>query len=53
MISKYGERKYWLEVILHCIFTDICESCGHHIATHEYTFQVDDGYQVRRYNILQ
>ncbi|CAB4029875.1 Churchill, partial, partial [Paramuricea clavata] len=23
----------------------ICELCGHNIATHEYTFQIDDGYQ--------
>ena len=28
------------------IFLDVCQQCGHVIADHEYTFSVDDQYQV-------
>ena len=32
-------------MFLFCL-VDVCELCDHIIATHEYTFQIDDGYQV-------
>lgn len=31
---------------LYTLPTDVCVQCGHVIATHKYTFSVDEGYQV-------
>lgn len=29
-----------------CIHVDTCQECGHVIAIHEYTFEVDEEFQV-------
>ena len=33
-------------------FTDVCRECGHVIAVHQYTFSVDEDYQVQLYIII-
>ena len=44
------DRKYVqneVDADLHDIFSiDVCKECNHIIASHEYTFSVDDGFQV-------
>lgn len=33
------------------LFTDVCQNCNHLIANHEYTFRLEDDFQVSYWNI--
>ena len=33
-------------------FIDVCRECGHVIAVHQYTFSVDEDYQVQLHNVI-
>lgn len=45
MIAYLRVQHKFSSILFHVCCTDTCQECGHVIATHEYTFEVDDEFQ--------